>query len=870
MRSILAKKTRWGISFFHRHPVVFSSLLATGMVLCVYIALGVWPFGEGTVITGDLNAQYIPYFSHYQRAFAGDAGFFYGFDKSLGGPLAALFAYYVASPLNVLYLLVPVSAFAALAGFLFAVKVVLAASSMALFLHKKFPSLGLLGAVPALGYAFSAYIFVYAQNIMWHDVLVLLPLVCLALDRLLCGRGYLRYSALLALMIWANFYIAYMACLFLVLYVVLSFVIQRLKKDVLLRSSLRFAGASVLGAGLAGVLLVPTVLNLSGSKGVGTEYAFSLETQFPLWSLPEKLAFNNFQWVDVIDGQPLLYCGLVLPLLALCFFVSRAIKLRMKVCAGIALLVLIGSFWIEGLDQIWHGFAEPVWFFYRYSWLFCFVLAILAAAALASGAVTKRTLAVSAGVLAFVFLALAPVSQTAGTTKLVLSAVAVVGYAVLLWLYATGKTVPIKQLASGAIVLAICAELSLSGVLISRKFEPYPLQTYETFVNDVGGVMHAAQEENEQYRVEKNFYRTLNDTMLLDYHGVSHFGSTQDSTSTDTLWNLGYRGNGSYLYGSTAFSDGVLGIHTLLSNGERAVPSHWLQTEQTAVGTLYENPYALPMLFTVPQGDVQTELEQWQDSFAFQNELYRFLTAQEEPLLQQVEQVQREQNGQVLEGLAGAHPSGAEYVVQAESAGYYYALAVSDTPYADLPLQINDEVVGKVFTADQNGVINLGYYEVGETFSFGFVQNGVDLALSDMYVAYLPSEALETLVQEVAENSGQFLVEDGAVNGTITAQAGRETLFMSIPYDDGWRAWVNGQEVQPTAVLGGFMAVPLAEGENEVRVMYEAPGLGLGFAVSAASLVVFCLLLMFAVYRKRKDEIKAYGENDVAENDIGK
>ncbi len=852
MREFLLAWPARGACFLRKHPALFAAILATGMVLGIYVAMGIWPFGQRTVITGDLNGQYIPYFAHYQRFFQGEAGFFYGFDKSMGGPLVALFAYYVASPLNLLYLLVPVQWFAALAAFLFGLKVVFAASFMSLFLHHKFPKLGLLGVVPALGYAFSAYVFVYAQNIMWHDVLFLLPLVCLALERMLKGKGLLLYSVALALMTAANFYIAFMACIFLVFYVLCYFVLQKPQDRKIIQNSVRFIGGSLLGAGLVAVLLAPTVFNLNSSKGELLGYSFSGETQFALWSLPERLAFHNFEWPQVIDGDPFLYCGLVLPLLALCFFISPAIRARAKLCAGAVLAVLVLSFWIKGLDTVWHGLAEPVWFLYRYSWIFVFVLAMLSAAALAYGAVGKKTLVLTALGMAGIFLLLGPVSQTAGMIKLALSALGVLGYGVVLWFCQNGKKENLRNVAATGLILVVCAELSLSGFLISRKFEPYPLQTYQNFIDQVGGVMHTQQEENLQYRVEKNFYRTMNDPMLLDYHGISHFGSTQDNASTDTLWNLGYRGNGSYLYGSTAFSDSVLALTRLLADDSRAVPAHWEENEETEVGTLYENPYVMPLLFTVPPIDTGEELVQWENSFSYQNELYRILTGgHEEPLLQEVEQVQRQLEGVELDGLLGQLPAGGEYVLNAQEAGYYYALAVSEIPYMDVDWLLNGEVAGKVFSADQNGVLNLGYHEPGDEIRLGFGQGG-DLVVSEIYFACLPQEAMAELAQQAEENSGDFSIEDGHVTGTVQAVSGREMLFTSIPYDVGWQATVNGQEVEPGAVLGSFLAVPLQQGENAVVLAYHPPGLALGAGLSVVSLLIFCVLFALGYWRQRK------------------
>ncbi|MDL2252536.1 YfhO family protein [Ruminococcaceae bacterium OttesenSCG-928-I18] len=832
-----------------RHPALAAALLAAAMMLLCYLLLGIWPFGGATVLTGDLNMQYVPYFSHFQRFFAGDAGFAYGFDKSLGGGLLGLFAYYVSSPLNLLYLSFPVRLFPVVSGFLLLLKVVLASSFMALFLAKKFPGLGLLGLVPALGYGFSAFVFVYAQNIMWHDVLLLMPLLCLGVDRLLTGGGNLPYAGVLALCIFVNFYIAYMACLYLVLYFAASLAMQPAAQRKVRRSVLSFAGGSLLGGGLSAALLLPALFNLSGSKGDLLAFDFSFETKFPLWQLPEKLAFNSFLWEDVIDGLPLLYCGLLLPLLALCFFLSRKVALRAKLLAGGVLTVLILSFWVGGFDTFWHGLKEPVWFPYRYSWLFCFTLALLATAALARGAVGKKEALLSGGALAVVFLLLSLLSA-AGTVKLLASAAGVAGFAVLLWAYQKRAPGTGRKVLAGVVLGAVCLELVLNAVLITRKFENYPLADYQDFVDRVGGVLQPAGQAGG--RVEKNFYRTLNDPMLLDYDGVSHFGSTQDNAATDTLWNLGYRGNGSYLYGSTAFADSVLGLRTLLSDGGRPVPAHWRAAGQTEGGTLYENPYALPLFFTLPVGGERQgegEAPLWEDSFAYQNELYNRLGA-EGPLFEQVADVRLVTGEQESTGLTGTLPPGAEYLLRAEGEGYYYALPVAANPLYDLGVLLDGKPCGQGFTADQNGVYNLGYLEAGQQVRLGW-DNEAPIEMNAIYFACLPAQKLEALADTARESGGEFTREDGRVWGTVQAQEG-QVLFASIPYDEDWRAVVNGKESEPFRLAGGFLGLPLEEGENEIELRYSPGGAAAGWVVTAVSAVLFAGLLVRGLTRRRR------------------
>ena len=78
------------------HPFIVISMI-------IFCNIGIWPFGDKTIVTGDLGGQYINFYSHYARAIKNGqlAGLIYGFDKSLGGTLIGNLAYYFSSIFNI-------------------------------------------------------------------------------------------------------------------------------------------------------------------------------------------------------------------------------------------------------------------------------------------------------------------------------------------------------------------------------------------------------------------------------------------------------------------------------------------------------------------------------------------------------------------------------------------------------------------------------------------------------------------------------------------------------------------------------------------------------------------------------------------------
>ena len=75
----------------------------------------------------------------------------------------------------------------------------------------------------------------------------------------------------------------------------------------------------------------------------------------------------------------------------------------------------------------------------------------------------------------------------------------------------------------------------------------------------------------------------------------------------------------------------------------------------------------------------------------------------------------------------------------------------------------------------------------------------------------------------------------------FTATVRRETpnlVFFSIPYDEGWTAYVNGKEVPVEKVNVGFMAVAVDSGVSEIEFRYETPGLKLGIIITSVSAII--------------------------------
>lgn len=82
-----------------------------------------------------------------------------------------------------------------------------------------------------------------------------------------------------------------------------------------------------------------------------------------------------------------------------------------------------------------------------------------------------------------------------------------------------------------------------------------------------------------------------------------------------------------------------------------------------------------------------------------------------------------------------------------------------------------------------------------------------------------------------------------------------QLVFFSVPYEAGWSAYVNGQQVEVEKVNIGFMAVKVPGSiKSEIRFSYETPGLKAGLLVTGAAVLVFAAYLLF--FRGKREKKK--------------
>ena len=377
-----------------------SAFLPMLIMLIVWAIIGLYPFGSRSLMSVDFGQQYVSFFGLLKNSvLSGDfSNLSYSFTQSLGGPMAGLVGYYLLSPFNLIFIITPFQFYGFAVFLIICLRYGAIGLAFAFLLIKRYKGLSskkYLVPLLSTAYALSGMLVAYQMNVIFYDAMIMLPIVIAYLEELLDGGSIFKYSLTLGMMLFFQFYMGYMASIFIVLYA--CFYVSsklggkgtlKLKLSNFFKPLLRAFGASVIGGGLASVILLPVLSSLLESRGgYNPGMTFSLDLMIKPLDILSKLTIGGFDsgaWV-IGPSLPNIYIGAFGFVGFILYFSCKKICSIKKWSAGVVTCIFFISFVNEFVNKIWHMGQMPLGFFYRFSWLFSFFMLVLAFQALKKG-----------------------------------------------------------------------------------------------------------------------------------------------------------------------------------------------------------------------------------------------------------------------------------------------------------------------------------------------------------------------------------------------------------------------------------------------------------------------------------------------------
>ena len=240
---------------------VFLSFALPFLIACIAFSVAMlFTDGRNMPLASDGWHQYYPFLKVFREKLRTGGSMEYSWVSGMGGSFISLFAYYLSSPMYLLSVLVPESVLPQFMTVLTILKLSLAGFFFGWFLRIVYRRNDLMIPFFSLLYAFSAWAAGYYWNIMWLDTFALLPLLVAGTVCLLRDGHFRLYTLSLALSLWCSYYIAFFCCIFVLLCFVCYNIVCWDGFRTFLRRFVRIGLCTLLGAGMACVLLIPTLL----------------------------------------------------------------------------------------------------------------------------------------------------------------------------------------------------------------------------------------------------------------------------------------------------------------------------------------------------------------------------------------------------------------------------------------------------------------------------------------------------------------------------------------------------------------------------------------------------------------------------------
>ncbi len=866
--------------------VWYCPLTAAGLTLCVtilaYAYLGIWPLGDKTMMVVDMHHQYAPLLSELRTMLLEGESFTYSFQLGLGSNFIPAYAYYLASPLNLLLMLFPPAYLAEGIFVIMLLKTALAAAAFAACVQYLYHRRNAVTVALAMLYALMTYMLAYSWNIMWLDVVALAPVVVMCAERMLRDGGLLPYALTLALALFSNYYVGFMLCVFLVLYFVVWLLRERRPLPDMLRGGGRFAAGSLLGGGLAATLLVPTALALGRTSAAGDEMR-EFAANFDLFDLAGNLFYGSEPTIRS-GNLPNLYCGVLVVLLVPLYLSVRPIPLRRRLCYGGLAVLLLLSCTINQWDLLWHGLHTPNDLPYRFSFLVCFVLLLLAGEVLRhlSSLTPTHILASLGGCAGYLILWEKLGGEEGPADKLVYVNLLLLAVYAAVLLFTVRKKLPVR--AGRLLLLVVVTAELLTGTSQSlmsiNKNEFYT--AHDNYVDNATTEANtlaveraqalAAQEGQAFSRLEFLPRSTCVDPAMYHYEGLTTFASSNPYQTTLLMGDLGYAINGvnSYLYQDVVASvDSLFGIrYVILDSPRESVAPLTLVDIVEVEGVyryIYRNEWALPVGFYATDA-VRQYVAPSYAPFTAQEELYAALTGVEETLY----------NPLAMESTTYSSTiTGHSFVKNQQDASVVYGgdVIVRGQYFAFVDCRAADSIFLDVYSPDSQHqsnwsvityephIIDLGVLEPGSRVE-AYIE-GEGTFAGNLYVMRLNDTGLQAQVERLAAGGLQVTeYHDTGLEGTMTAPE-EGAMFFSIPYDTGWTVTVDGKEADTFPIAqnlertdGALLGVDIPAGEHTVALSYRAPGQMAGLLISLSSLLVVAGILLYHLLKKRMNKGK--------------
>lgn len=846
------------------------------VVICVLAVMGytyylkeLYPFGSNSIIYADMVQQTAPFYYNFFDIIKGNANIFYDFNTAMGFNIFSTISGYFLSPFSYIILLFKRENIILAINIVFMAKIIGCGLSCTWILRKYFNSIKTYWVVfLSLLYAFSSYNLIMYQIINWLDIVIIFPILLVSLRNLLDNKKIVVYTITLTYIMLMSYQLGFMVILFILFISAVYIKLYVEKKDRKNRVFLLGIG-TITAILIAFIKILPSIIQTFESSRTGGNITGLLTSH------------TSYMY----DRISFLFSGVIIyPLIFLLILKYKENK-KFLILTLSALMLTLLPIVVDPINRLWHMGSYSS-FPFRYGFIPTLIFIIMAAyyidkyesKCFESYIFKKGRFAIGIVLLGVCIVSLIFIEKNFYVQ--IQQAIS------SLTLYVNLKVFKLLLLAGGIILLVsgiifITERGNYNNIFVKLVFIVL-ISSYSLFnLHNYIGIESMMSRINEQYNHmnsiytyefndEDNYYRvkdidqiyttyTANTPFVTNKKSLAHYTSLTSENHMLVMKKLGYGSNWTRTYdgGGTAFTDSLFNVKYVISNRELN-SSIYNYVGETNDIKIYENKFYIPNGIKILKDNMLNDVLEANSVFEAQNNIYKSISNSNENIIEEltdfklINLIKEEKEGyQTYRKIDENQKAYIELEIDNLGKKQVYLNALRDLEnsknsvlYNSLKININGEPYNSYFdgiesnefpTEINNGLLDLGQYDNGNVkVTIEVIKN---FEVKELSIGILDTDKLKLLSNKYKNVTSDITVNKNKINSTVQGKLG-ESLFIAIPFDEGFKCKINGNNTKVEKVFDNFISIHLIDGENRIELTYTPKGLVLGSIISSIIILI--------------------------------
>lgn len=840
-------------------------LITCAVIVFIYVFKGIWPFGANRIDYFDNMQQVAPLYAHLWDWMHGKASLWFDWYTGFGTNVSmSISAFSMLSPFNLLLYLFPRTLILESISILTLVKMIFMAVAMYAYINKKYNSLSYnMKVVFSLMYTFCGYTVLYGSCFTpWMDIVALFPLLMLAYENMMQTGKKLFYIIMVAIIFIINYYLGAMSLVYIFL-ISGAYVLLMSKKEKIKEHAWNLGIGTVAGLGLSCFVLVPVMMQLSGSQRGGSGQG--IVSQYIGWI---KSAIISDGQMAAFQRWMMLY-GMAFAAAVIIMGLKKFKEEKNTIRYMISLLLIsLLPIVVEGINLMWH-FGSYNGYTLRNGYIVAFTLITVAAyfAQRMFEEVTadKKQLVKQLVIFVVAAAVYAVIYNIIPSNDIILAAfILFIAIFIAAFIFYNKK---LKKDGIGfdfnTIIVIVAIEVfigaySLIGPPKFYEYEPYQYGDYVQAANEVKDSLDIEESVTDRI-VNPDISLNANYPLILRRSAMSSFTAALQSDTQSYSKKFGYSKYFLWLLdsGGTVFTNSLFHV-TQAVNVNELDSQMYTAVRSDGDYTLYDANYKLPFAMSVNKNITRQDFSgNWED---LHNIFYKALTNDTQDIVNGMSYTKKE-SSVIREYNVRADGKQAVYInivdvnnrnTDANASWLISSMHIYVNGEAVLVPTLGDVKNTAYFTDYNNNLVYLGTFE-NENFTIRVEYDDPwYLKVSEVSFAGLDMDKMQSLVDKHADDYCETSYTSDSLTVKLNGSGVNNMALIPVVYSDNWNVKVNGKKVKAKSVCGLFTGVDIHAGENVIEMTFEPKGKKAGMLISLATLIMMIASALILKFTKLK------------------